>query len=498
MATEPEWAARSKSTLEGHSTGAAFAVTTNVDTTLNSKSTSDSNFGPTSLGPSTGAAFVVTTNVEVTLDSELALEGPPQLVSIQARSRLTPSKLAAGSHSKSSTSEGSKRVSASTRRNQQRLRTRNEQDQELLGKYLPNDISNIFGPPWEAPDDDDFEPPEWLLDAISDIAEKPQPPPLPPPVKFGIDTKSLQHNTNLLRENNFDLANIIDKNQHTSLAFGAEFRPIEDLQRIYHKHPLFNFFQRLHQRGMDYIYKRELTENERMAELDANIKRGNHKSATSRLEDLLSKVKRDVVYGFALPVCKSVVKFIKGAMVQPCGLAAQFTLTASGLRVLKDRLTHNLSFSITIPDASVNSRCDMSAYPAMIYGFCFLRLIHYIVALRLEYPEERILISKYNFSDAYRRVAHSAVAAAQTILIVGEIAYIMLRLSFGGSCNPPAWCAFSEMLTDLSNKIPLMKDWDPESLHSPIQETVPDPIFESDDVPIAKARPMAVSIPTTG
>ena len=45
---------------------------------------------------------------------------------------------------------------------------------------------------------------------------------------------------------------------------------------------------------MDYIYKRELTENERMAELDANIKRGNHKSATSRLEDLLSKVKRDV------------------------------------------------------------------------------------------------------------------------------------------------------------------------------------------------------------
>ena len=62
----------------------------------------------------------------------------------------------------------------------------------------------------------------------------------------------------------------------------------------------------------------------------------------------------------------------------------------------------------------------------MIYGFCLLRLIHYIVALRLEYPEERILISKYDFSDAYRRVAHSAAAAAQTILIVGEIAYIML------------------------------------------------------------------------
>ena len=87
---------------------------------------------------------------------------------------------------------------------------------------------------------------------------------------------------------------------------------------------------------MDYIYKRELTKNERMAELEANINRGIHKSATSCLEDLLGKVKRDVVYGFALPVCKSVVKFIKGAVVRPCGLAAQFTLTASGLRVLKE------------------------------------------------------------------------------------------------------------------------------------------------------------------
>ena len=73
----------------------------------------------------------------------------------------------------------------------------------------------------------------------------------------------------------------------------------------------------------------------------------------------------------------------------------------------------------------------MHAYPAMIYGFCLLRLIHYIVALRLAFPDELILISKYDFSDAYRRIAHSALAAAQTILVVGEIAYIMLCLFWG-------------------------------------------------------------------
>jgi len=144
------------------------------------------------------------------------------------------------------------------------------------------------------------------------------------------------------------------------------------------------------------------------------------------MSDLIEKVKRDVTYGFALPVSKSIIKFIEEAMVQPCGLASQFTLTKTGLQVLKDRLTHDLSFAITLFDASVNMRCNLSAYPAMIYGFCLLRLIHYIVALQLKYPNESILISKYDFSDAYRRMCHSALAAAQTIRVVGEIAYIML------------------------------------------------------------------------
>ena len=188
---------------------------------------------------------------------------------------------------------------------------------------------------------------------------------------------------------------------------------------------------------MSYIFKRELSEDERMVELDAQLQRGNHQSASSKAVELVAKVYKDVTYGFALPVAKSVVKLIKGAMVQPCGLAAQFSLTKTGLRVLKDRLTHDLSWCITQFDASVNNRCDLEAYPPMVYGWCLKRIIHYTVALRLQYPEEKILIAKYDFSDAYQRITHAASTAAQTILVVGEIAYIMLRLSFGGSVNPP-------------------------------------------------------------
>ena len=72
----------------------------------------------------------------------------------------------------------------------------------------------------------------------------------------------------------------------------------------------------------------------------------------------------------------------------------------------------------------------------MIYGWRLSRVIHYIIALRLKFPDERILISKYDFSDAYRRVAHSATAAAQSVIVFANITYIEFRLSFGRYIHP--------------------------------------------------------------
>lgn len=107
-------------------------------------------------------------------------------------------------------------------------------------------------------------------------------------------------------------------------------------------------------------------------------------------------------------------------------------------------------------------------------------------------------MAKYDFSDAYRRVSHSPAAAAATILIIHAVAYIFLRLTFGGAANPPAWCAFSEAVTDLSNEIPLCPDWDPEDLCNPCQASTPEPLRYCDpDAPLGQSKPMAVHVPTT-
>ena len=158
---------------------------------------------------------------------------------------------------------------------------------------------------------------------------------------------------------------------------------------------------------MEYKYKRELTPDEKMAELKAQLQKGNHKGTVTQEEELKKKLHRDVQYGFSVPVLKSALMKIKGAMLQPCNLADQFGLTETGERIPKKRLTHNMSDGITQEDVSVNSRCNMEEYPPMVYGWAILRIVAYIVSLRMAYPNKKILISKYDLSDAYRRISNS-------------------------------------------------------------------------------------------
>ena len=164
----------------------------------------------------------------------------------------------------------------------------------------------------------------------------------------------MTHNTELLRDNDYDLKKIIEDNQHTTLCYGSEFRSIEDLESIYGKHELFEFFTEMHQEGMEYHFDCDLTENERVEELQANLARGNHNSAKSRPEELATKINREVTYGFVLPVWLSTLAKIPKAMLQACGLVTQSTLSETGERTEKSRLTHDLFFSITSPYASVN------------------------------------------------------------------------------------------------------------------------------------------------
>ena len=69
----------------------------------------------------------------------------------------------------------------------------------------------------------------------------------------------------------YDFHRLLLNHQDSSLNFGSEFRPINDFESIFGKHDLFPFFREYCTNGFDYKFTRELDEQERMAELKANL-----------------------------------------------------------------------------------------------------------------------------------------------------------------------------------------------------------------------------------
>jgi hypothetical protein len=314
-------------------------------------------------------------------------------------------------------------------------------------------------------------------------------------VRFTFDEAGAAQNSALLEKCDFDFSRLVNENRDTTLDYGSEFRPLNQLRRILGQHPNFSELEKIISHGMDYRFATDLPEHERETELAAITERGNHQSAVNRTVHVAKALTKDVTHGFSMPILQETVPKLKGAMAQPLGMAEQLALTKSGERVPKFRLTQDLSFSLTGEKISVNDRVDMDEYVEMIYGWCLPRTIHYIVALRQEFPDQRIFVTKYDYSDAYRRIAHAASAAVQSIAMFAGLAFIALRLTFGGSPNPPTWCMFSETVTDLANELLLCKGWDPTQLHNPDQQATPVPRLRHNPPRLAKALGTSVIIP---
>ena len=362
-------------------------------------------------------------------------------------------------------SRGDAALDRARKRNVQRLREATVSDCQILSKYLPSDIS-IFFPFGLVGPDDHFHPLQSWVDTLIEVARSPCQVPGPPLVRLSLDGEDLDENTRFLAECNWDLEEVFRRHAGTTVDHGSEFRPIRQLHQIVGRHPGFAYLKEMLTAGFDYHLRRELSEQERLTELTAQLERGNHKSALQNIDEVRSLLSGDVRRGFILPIRADEILKVKGLHLQPGGMVRQLSLKADGSRQPKSRFTHDLSFSITSDDASVNARVDMSKHPEMVYGWCLIRLIHYLAALRARNPGVKIFISKFDYSDAYKRISQSPRSSAASVICFGEVAYICWRMVFGGSPNPAGFSGFSEMLTDLANEI-AMSDYSPQIYASP-------------------------------
>jgi len=384
-------------------------------------------------------------------------------------------------------------------RNDLRIRLANERDLAIVGKYLPSDIECFFPPALRLVGPDDFgRPSATWLERIREVVATDCIIPRKPAFRFDTSRSSIEENRSLLAGADWDMEKLMSSQKNTTAWHGSEFRPVSQLRQILRDHPSFEYIEKILTMGMEYECTHELSEGERVLEMRAQLERGNHKSAAGKSDNLKALLEKDVSHGFSLPLPAEAVHRIVDAMVQPCGMVSQSSLQADGSRKTKDRLTHDLSFSCAVPNSSVNDRIDMARYPELVYGWCMIRLIHFVVCLRLSEPQTKIYIMKFDYSDAYRRISYAGRAAAQSILVVEEVAYLALRLAFGGSPNPACWCAISETITDMANDLSCSA-WDPTDLVSPTvlsEHLTPRDYDDEGEVPSLAMAP-AFEIPTS-
>ena len=98
--------------------------------------------------------------------------------------------------------------------------------------------------------------PDWLVENISYVVLKESLPPAKPPISFDTDKNRLNRNSELL-------SSFSD--------YGSEFRPLDDMRSILGKHSNSTFFEKIYKNGMDYSFVRDLSEEERITEMESNL-----------------------------------------------------------------------------------------------------------------------------------------------------------------------------------------------------------------------------------
>jgi hypothetical protein len=107
---------------------------------------------------------------------------------------------------------------------------RNELDRELISKYLPELLDDMFNKLVEGPNNN-FKMPPWLLQTIKEVVGTVVPPPKAPSIRFMTDDKSLAHNAKLLEWFNYNIAELFNHFVDTMIGNGSEFQPPNNYTR---------------------------------------------------------------------------------------------------------------------------------------------------------------------------------------------------------------------------------------------------------------------------
>ena len=359
-------------------------------------------------------------------------------------------------------------------------------------KLPPLPLSTVVKPS----SDDPYSSTSWLPQKIESLLNSRESL-VPSKFIFEVTPEAAYKNYELLNSNNFQLDTLLNPQEKCITNYGSEFKPVEELEGLWSKHPRWKDLKVRLSQGCDYPIS-DIAEKDRMGDLRDRINRGNHKSATRHEIFLGEAMKKEVKKGWAILIHEKDADKIPDLEISPMGIAEHLGIAENGEYVDKLRVTHDLSCPGAYSKESINSRVDKDKLEPIMFGHCLQRVIHQIVNLRAQYPNKKIYIRKEDLKSAYRRMhlrAKSALKSAVRVKMNGAW-YILIstRLPFGGSACPTEFCLLTDMICDTINDVLLCDDWDESKVFSEFSDFIPDDEEMDENIPFEEAKPLAVEI----
>ena len=336
---------------------------------------------------------------------------------------------------------------------------------------------------------------------VREVADEKTPIPNKPAFRFEFSNEAAEYNSALLKDSDYDYELYLSRHdKNSTISMGSELRPIAQLDKLLSHHPGYPLFRWNTIHGIDYPAE-DLPEPIRRKDLIEQIEKGNHKSALHK--DARAHVDKamnsDIELGYGIPVSIDCIKQLKNAEVYPIGLQHQLTIDENGNIIPKKRISHDLS-SRRDTGRSINQRVQDDLLPSIQYGYALLRFLHLIHNIRWNNPNKPILMNKIDIEKAYRRFHTTAKIASKCIAIwptkeEKEIGVLLTRLPFGSSPAPSHFSVGSDITCDLANDLTHCSEWDPETLHSPINSAIPDTQILPADINFGEALEADVDLP---
>ena len=120
------------------------------------------------------------------------------------------------------------------------------------------------------------------------------------PIIFELSKSAMMHNSKVLKHHNYDINQLIASHPGSDLDYGSEFRPVCILEPLLKHHPTWDRLSTYLSSGFDAKFK-PISEKDRLNDITSAIDMGNHQSARTQNEVLLSNVKKEINAGFQFP-----------------------------------------------------------------------------------------------------------------------------------------------------------------------------------------------------